>query len=443
MKSISMLTAIVSLFFISAVFAAEQPGAGMEELADGLQFTEGPAADAAGNIYFTDVPNNRIYKWSTEGELSTFMENSGGANGLFFDKDGNLIACQSGTGKVVSIAPDGTVTVLAAEYDGKPFNSPNDLWPDRKGGVYFSDPRYGSRDNLPQDGEHVYYIRPDRTVIRVIDDMVRPNGLIGTPDGKKLYVADAGANRTYVYTINDDGTLTDKKLFVEQGSDGVTLDAAGNVYLTGRGINVYNPAGERIRTIEPAQRPSNLTFGKDQQTLFITARTSFYKLAAPDSIYAFTVDSITGEPVSLAQYQGKVMLIVNTASKCGFTPQYAGLEQIYEKYKDDGLVVLGFPANNFASQEPGTNAEILDFCTTQYSVTFPMFSKVSVTGKDQHPLYAYLTSPKTNGKFAGPITWNFNKFLIGQDGQTLARYASNITPAAPEVTTAIESALAQ
>jgi gluconolactonase len=283
MKVISLLTAAVfSVIFISNIFGQEQSGdsadkATVEKLAGGFGFTEGPATDTEGDVYFTDIPNNRILKWSVEGKLSTFLENSGGANGLFFDRAGNLIACQGGTGKVVSIAPDGTVTVVAAEYDGKPFNSPNDLWIDAKGGIYFSDPRYGSRDNLPQDGEHVYYIRPDRTVIRVIDDMVRPNGLIGTPDGRKLYVADAGANRTYIYTINPDGTLTDKTLFVEQGSDGMTLDADGNVYLTSRAVDVYDPAGKRIRTIEVPERPSNVCFGgKDKKTLFITARTSFY-----------------------------------------------------------------------------------------------------------------------------------------------------------------------
>lgn len=449
MKVISLVTAaLFSVFFISNIFGQEQSGdragkAAVEKLAGGFGFTEGPAADAEGNIYFTDIPNNRIHKWSVDGKLSTFLENSGGANGLFSDKGGNLIACQGATGKVVSIAPAKTVMVLAAEYDGKPFNSPNDLWIDAKGGIYFSDPRYGNRDNLPQDGEHVYYITPDHeTVIRVINDMVRPNGLIGTPDGKRLYVADAGANRTYTYTLNPDGTLTDKKLFVEQGSDGMTLDETGNLYLTSRAVVVYNPAGKRIRTIEVPERSSNVCFGgKDKKALFITARTSFYKVTGPANIYAFTVDDIDGNPVSLSQYRGKVMLIVNVASKCGFTPQYAGLEHLYQKYKEQGLVVLGFPANNFANQEPGTNAEIKTFCTTHYSVTFPMFSKISVKGADQHPLYQYLTSTETNGEFGGPITWNFNKFLIGKDGQTIARFASDAAPENPLVVTAVEKAL--
>ncbi|MHC5191558.1 MAG: SMP-30/gluconolactonase/LRE family protein, partial [Planctomycetota bacterium] len=185
----------------------------IQKLADGFLFTEGPAADKAGNVFFTDIPNSRIHKWSIEDELSIFLENSDGANGLFFDKKGDLIACAGGAGQVVSIDPKGLVTVLADQYKGKPFNSPNDLWLTPKGGIYFTDPRYGNRENLPQGGEHVYYLSADRKrLIRVIDDMVRPNGLIGTPGGKKLYVADHGAGKTYAYKINADGTLSDKKL---------------------------------------------------------------------------------------------------------------------------------------------------------------------------------------------------------------------------------------
>jgi gluconolactonase len=264
------------------------PEAQVKKLADGFKFTEGPAADAEGNIFFTDIPNNRIHKWSldgkpairTAGKLSTFLENSGGANGLFFDKEGNLLVCAGGKGQLVSIDPQGRVTVLADKYAGKPLNSPNDLWRHPKGGIYFTDPRYGRRDNLPQDGEHVYFLSEDRKrLIRVIDDMVRPNGIIGTADGKLLYVADHGANKTYMYTINPDGTLSDKKLFAPQGSDGMTIDNEGNIYLTAEVVSVYNTKGERIETIEIPQPPSNLCFGgRDKHTLFITARTSLYSL---------------------------------------------------------------------------------------------------------------------------------------------------------------------
>jgi len=252
----------------------------VQKLAGGFKFTEGPAADNKGNIFFTDIPNNRIHKWSLDGNLSTFIENSGGANGLFFDRDGNLLACEMGNGRLVSINLQGKVTVLADSYRNKRFNSLNDLWIDPSGGIYFTDPRYGRRDNLPQDGEHVYYLAGDkRKPVRVIDDMVRPNGVIGTPDGKKLYVADQGGEKTFVYKINADGTLSDKKLFAKQGSDGVTIDNEGNVYLTGEGVSVYNSAGEKIETIKVTERPSNICFGgKDKQRLFITARTSLYWL---------------------------------------------------------------------------------------------------------------------------------------------------------------------
>ncbi len=256
------------------------PEAKVQKLAGGFKFTEGPAADAQGNIFFTDIPNNRIHKWSFDGKLSTFLENSGRANGLFFDRDGNLLACIGGRGQLVSISPQGLVTVLAAKYQGKQLNSPNDLWQHPKGTIYFTDPRYGRRDNLPQDGEHVYCLsRNGQRLIRVIEDMVRPNGVVGTPDGKILYVADHGAGKTHIYTINADGVLSDKRLFTAEASDGMTIDNEGNVYLTGKAVSVYDSNGNKIETIEVPERPSNVCFGgKDNQTLFITARTSLYSL---------------------------------------------------------------------------------------------------------------------------------------------------------------------
>jgi glutathione peroxidase len=156
------------------------------------------------------------------------------------------------------------------------------------------------------------------------------------------------------------------------------------------------------------------------------------------SVYDFTLNSIDGAPAPLAAYKGKVLLLVNVASKCGFTPQYTELEAVYEKYKDKGLVVAGFPANNFGAQEPGTNEEIKTFCTRKYSVTFPMYSKISVKGSDIAPLYEYLT--KSTG---GDIKWNFTKFLIGKDGTIAARFESAVKPDDPKVTAAIEKALAQ
>ena len=160
-----------------------------------------------------------------------------------------------------------------------------------------------------------------------------------------------------------------------------------------------------------------------------------------NSIYEFNMKQIDGTPAPLSGYKGKVLLIVNVASRCGFTPQYAGLQKLYETYKDRGLVVLGFPANDFLFQEPGSNQEIAQFCSTKYHVTFPMFEKISVKGSDIHPLYKFLTDKTTNPEFSGKISWNFNKFLIGRDGHILNRFGSRTTPEDKEVIAAIEKAL--
>jgi glutathione peroxidase len=159
-------------------------------------------------------------------------------------------------------------------------------------------------------------------------------------------------------------------------------------------------------------------------------------LLAASSVYDFTLNSIDGQAAPLAAYKGKVLLLVNVASKCGFTPQYKGLEAVYEKYKDQGLVVIGFPANNFMAQEPGTNEEIKTFCSRTYNVSFPMYSKISVKGDDKAPLYQFLTEQK-----GGDIKWNFTKFLVGRDGTIVARFEPKVTPDSPEVVAAIEKAL--
>jgi gluconolactonase len=276
--SLMVLVLVATVGWNGAEASVVADGAKVEKLAGDFAFTEGPAADAQGNVFFSDIPNNRIHQWSLEGKLSTFRENSGGANGLYFDKKGNLLACEGTGRRLVSIDPGGSVTALADKYEGKRLNSLNDLWIDPKGGVYFTDPRYGNRDGMEQDGEHVYYLSPDRQKLtRVIKDLVRPNGVIGTPDGKTLYVADNGDRKTFVYQVNDDGTLTGKKLFAPEGSDGMTIDSEGNVYLTTKVVAVYNKAGEKIESIEVPEQPANVTFGgSDSQTLFITARTSLY-----------------------------------------------------------------------------------------------------------------------------------------------------------------------
>jgi len=256
------------------------PGAKPVKLAGGFKFTEGPAVAANGDVYFSDIPNNRIHKWSVaDGKLSTFAEETKGANGLFFAEDGSLYACQGDAKRVTAYTADGSdSSSLAKRHDGKKFNKPNDLWIDGKGGVYFSDPNYGNPEHT-QDGEHVYYIPPGGEVIRVANGFKRPNGLVGTPDDSTLYIADIGDKKIYRYAIQSDGTLKDRKLFCESGSDGMTLDQQGNVYLTAGRVKVFDPKGGQIANLKFPESPANVVFGgKDRKTLYVTARTGFYSL---------------------------------------------------------------------------------------------------------------------------------------------------------------------
>ncbi len=250
----------------------------IEKLAGDFKFTEGPANDANGNIYFSDIPNNRIHKWSVEeNKLSTFLENSNGANGIWIGADGQLLVCLGEGKAIVSIDPaTKKIEKLASNYNDKPFNKPNDLWADGKGGIYFTDPNY-SKNPLSQDGEHVYYKAKDGKISRVINDFVKPNGIIGTKDGKLLYVTDRGGEKTFVYNIEEDGTLTNKRKICDVGSDGMTLDEYGNLYLTSKTVEIYSPLGVKIGSIQFPEMPANLCFGgKDGKTLFVTARTGFY-----------------------------------------------------------------------------------------------------------------------------------------------------------------------
>lgn len=259
-------------------------GATVVKLADGFVFTEGPAVAPDGNVFFSDVRGNTIYKWTVGEGLSTFRENSGNSNGLFFDSEGNLLACETVNRRVTRIAMDGSFSIVADAYEGKALNSPNDIWTNASGGIYFSDPRFGSQVGVEQDGNFVFHVPPDGSPIRrVVDDLPAPNGVLGTADGTRLYIADhgpgTGSDNTYVYDIQPDGSLTNGRVFAPEGSDGMTLDEHGNVYLTVNGVEVYSPDGNKIGTIEVPERPSNVVFGgTDRQTLFITARTGFYSL---------------------------------------------------------------------------------------------------------------------------------------------------------------------
>lgn len=259
----------------------------LEKLGDGYSFTEGPAADKEGNVYFTDQPNDKIIRWSAStGELEVFLDNAGRSNGTYFDKQGNFYTCADMDNQLWMFDKEGNRTVLIDKYDNKLLNGPNDLWIDAKGGIYFTDPlykrNYWTRNpERQQDGEHVYYLYPDRkTLIRVDEKLVKPNGIIGTPDGKKLYVADIGANKTYVYDIQKDGKLANRKLFAELGSDGMTIDNKGNIYLTGKGVTVFNKKGEQIAHIPVNENwTANVCFGgKNNDILFITAMGSVYGL---------------------------------------------------------------------------------------------------------------------------------------------------------------------
>jgi gluconolactonase len=261
------------------------PGAKLEKLAGDFKFTEGPTCDKDGNVFFTDQPNNRILKWSADGKLSTFLEPAGRANGMCFAGDGRLLACADEQTELWSIAPDGRHTVLAKAFAGKPLNGPNDVWPRPDGGLYFTDPFYKrgwwEYNQPPQGTEQVYFLSADhQTLKRVTTDLAQPNGIIGTPDGKTLFVADMRARKTYAYAIQPDGSLTNRTVRCELGSDGMTLDTEGNLYLTGRGVTVFDKAGRKIEQINvPEGWTANVCFGgKDRHTLFITASKGLYAI---------------------------------------------------------------------------------------------------------------------------------------------------------------------
>lgn len=288
MKMKISLAAVFLIFFqLGAIAQSEDagliaPNAELIKVRGDFGFIEGPVADESGNLFFTDIANSRIHKLDLDGRLSIVREPTNRANGLIFDTHGNLIACEGGGKRVTSMSPDGSLRVLADEYDGRKLNSPNDLWMDDKGGIYFTDPNYGAADNLTQEGEHVYYLSPDReTLTRVVSNMGKPNGIIATADNQQLYVADTELGKIFVFDIKPDGTLGPRKEFVDSGSDGVTLDERGNLYITWTGgVGVYSPQGEQLDFIETPEMPTNVGFaGKDHQTLYITARTGLYAVS--------------------------------------------------------------------------------------------------------------------------------------------------------------------
>lgn len=295
---------LCSYLFVSSTVLAQsrddliEPSATLKLIADTFLFTEGPAGDQYGNLCFTDIQTSRIYSWSLDNRLKIIKDPSGRANGLRFDSKGNLLACEGASRNVTSTSPGGKVTILADSYQGKKLNSPNDLWIDPKGGVYFTDPRYSNArwiwvekgippaqfpDSLfweEQEVRAVYYLPSDgQPLRRVAEGFLNPNGVIGTLDGKMLYVSDTEKKETYRFNILPDGSLANRIVFIPEYSDGLTLDEMNNLYLTNGGIQIYNPLGELITTIELPYKSSNVCFGgRERKTLFITARQAIFRI---------------------------------------------------------------------------------------------------------------------------------------------------------------------
>jgi gluconolactonase len=286
-------TIIIFLISISALACNVEPKSIVNEKAQLIKqsndftFTEGPAADQNGNVYFTDQPANRILLWdATTDSITVFMEDAGRSNGLYFLDKNKLLACADEKNELWLIDTETKkIDVLVDNFEGKKLNGPNDMWADQHGGIYFTDPYYKREywENPEQELEkqNLYYLTAGYEQVLVADSqLVQPNGIIGTPDGKTLYVTDIGDNKTYQYSINGEGKLTNRTLFCEMGSDGMTIDEQGNVYLTGEGVTVFNKNGEQILHIPNHEGwTANVTFGgKENKTLFITAMGAVYTL---------------------------------------------------------------------------------------------------------------------------------------------------------------------
>jgi len=256
----------------------------VEKVGSDFGFTEGPAVASDGRVFFTDQPNDRIYIWDEKKGISLYKEGVRRSNGLYFNCKEQLVACADEKNQLIYFDKDKNMVDLYKDFDGKYLNGPNDLWIRPQGGIYFSDPYY-KRSWWPkkhteiQDVRGVYFLISENKVTRVIDDFLSPNGLVGTPDGKILYVSDIRAGKIWRYNIMPDGKLTDKTFFAPYGSDGMTIDNRGNVYITSDMIYVYNSMGKLVQKIDIPQRPSNVCFGgKKRNVLFITARTGVYTL---------------------------------------------------------------------------------------------------------------------------------------------------------------------
>ena len=254
-----------------------------ERVVSGYSFTEGCSVAKDGKVYFTDQPNDRIYVWDEKSGIKIFKEGVERSNGTYFDSEGNLLACADLHNRLVKFTPSGQmIPVLTEGYNGKPFNGPNDVWPDKKGGIYFTDPYY-PRDywenghKQMQDAEGVYFLAADGSLKRVRGGKGQPNGIVGSPDGRWLYIADIRQKTIWKYEILSDGSLGDSTAFASVGSDGMTIDMEGNIYVTWGKVIVFNKKGQKLEEIDLPETPSNVCFGGiDRKTLFITAGTSVY-----------------------------------------------------------------------------------------------------------------------------------------------------------------------
>jgi gluconolactonase len=296
MARLTWMPVLCAVLGFAVMSSAESPiiadGATVEKVGSGYGFTEGCTTDKAGNVFFTDQnhdPNGQILRWSAEdGKITVWMEPTGRANGQRFAPNGDLITCSDEHSQLWRITPDKKVTVLVKDYQGKLLNGPNDAWVMPDGGIYFTDPFFrrpwwGPEHASPQqDKQAVYYLSPDgKTLTRVADDYRTPNGIVGTPDGKILYISDMGARQTWKYDVQPDGSLKNKTLFCQVGSDGMTMDNQGNVYLTSNGVQVFDKNGQKIEQIpsQERQQPANIAIGgKDHNVLLMAARTGVYTL---------------------------------------------------------------------------------------------------------------------------------------------------------------------
>jgi gluconolactonase len=301
-KLVSSSLLIILALFCTAKGKSSIPGIGpvsaIKKVKGNFQFTEGPAVDMQGNLYFTDVLANRIYKLRKDGNILVFIESSKRANGLMFESKDKLIACQM-EGQLVSINPETrNITVLTDKYEGSRYNAPNDLVVDKTGGIYFTDPLFRSPQPLPQRKEAVYYRSADGKVTRLIDNLKAPNGIILSPDEKTLYVAPSMQKDMWAYKVLSPGKLGDGRVFCElsqaegkenSGGDGVTIDTKGNLYITSEiGIQVFNSAGKLLGIIEFPEQPANVTFGgPEMKTLYVTARTSLYSVKMENKGHTF------------------------------------------------------------------------------------------------------------------------------------------------------------